>query len=120
MYQILYNYSNEEYAKLINNSKICLTTTGPADLVGTRYFEISASNKSMILCNKMNKNIYDDMFIDNYNCIMFEDENDFIEKFEYYIKNEKERLKIVNNAYKYYIENLIWDKQIKKILKLIK
>ena len=55
----LYNMTNEEYAKEINNSKIVLTTTGPGDLVGTRYFEIMASNKALIMCNRMPSKIYD-------------------------------------------------------------
>lgn len=112
----LYNYSNEEYAKMINCSKICLVTTGPADLVGTRYFEISASQKAMILCNKMDKKIYEEILVDGFNCIMFNDENDFIEKFKYYINNEIERLKIVNNAYNYFKNNITWDHQIQKLL----
>lgn len=111
-----YNYSNEEYAKIMNHSKICLVTTGPADLVGTRYFEISASQKAMILCNRMSKKIYEDMLIDGFNCVMFDDENDFIEKFKYYIHNEKERLQIVNNAYNHFINNLTWDHQINNII----
>lgn len=115
----LYNYSNEMYAKMINHSKICMVTTGPADLVGTRYFEISASKKAMILCNKMDKKIYEDILIDGFNCIMFNDENDFIEKFKYYIINEGERLKIVNNAYHYFKNNITWDHQIKKLLSYI-
>ena len=64
----------------------------------------------------MNNKIYEDMFIDKFNCIMFDDENDFIEKFKYYIKNEKERLKIVNNAYNYFINNITWHHEIKKLL----
>ena len=112
----LYTFDNVEYAKTINHSKICLVTTGPADLVGTRYFEIAASNKSLILCNRMSEKIYDNIAIDKFNCVMFDDENDFIEKFKYYIENEKERLNIVNNAYKHFVENLNWDCQIKKLI----
>lgn len=112
----LYELSNEEYAKKMNHAKICFSTTGPADLVSPRFFEIMAGNKSMILCNRMDEKVYEDMLIDKFNCIMFEDENDFIEKFVYYISNEEERLKIVLNAYKYFMEKLTWDVQIKKML----
>lgn len=112
----LYTFSNEDYAKNINHSKICLVTTGPADLVGTRYFEISASQKAMILCNRMSKKIYEDMLIDGFNCVMFDNENDFIEKFKYYIHNEKERLQIVNNAYNHFIDSLTWEHQINNLI----
>ena len=112
---------NVDYAKLINWSKIVLTTTGPADLVGTRYFEISASQKALILCNKMNEEVYSDMFIDGFNCIMFDSIEEFQKKFEYYIKNDEERMKIVNNAYTYFMQKMSWDKSIINFVeKLIK
>ena len=41
--------SQDTYAKHLNNSKIVVTTTGPADLVGTRFFEIMATNKALIM-----------------------------------------------------------------------
>ena len=109
-------FSNVDYAKEINHSKIILTTTGPADLVGTRYFEIMASNKALILCNRMPKNVYDDIIIDKFNCVMFDNENDFIEKFKYYIEHEDERIKIVNNAYKYFLEKHTWEHKVKHLL----
>jgi spore maturation protein CgeB len=112
----LYPFNNLEYANRINHSKICLVTTGPGDLVGTRYFEVAASNKSLILCNRMIEKIYENFAIDKFNCVMFDDENDFIQKFKYYIENEKERLNIVNNAYNHFKENLSWDCQIKYLI----
>ena len=112
----LYPFENLEYANRINHSKICLVTTGPADLVGTRYFEVAASNKSLILCNRMSEKIYKNFAIDKFNCVMFDDENDFIQKFKYYIENEEERLNIVNNAYNHFINNLSWDYQIKYLI----
>jgi spore maturation protein CgeB len=116
----LYKFNNDQYANLINDSKICLITTGPADLVGTRYFEVSASNKSLIMCNRMSEQVYDKIMIDKFNCVMFDDEHDFIEKFKYYIKEEDERLRIVNNAYEYFNNNLTWDKQMDNIMEKIK
>jgi len=109
-------FSNKDYGKQINHSKIILTTTGPADLVGTRYFETMASNKAMILCNRMPKNVYDDIIIDKFNCVMFDDENDFIEKFKYYIEHEDERIKIVNTAYQYFLDKHTWDHKVKHLL----
>lgn len=113
------SFNNNEYAKTINHSKIVLTTTGPADLVGTRYFEIMASSKALILCNKMPKDVYDDIVIDGFNCIMFDDENDFIEKCKYYLEHEDERIKIVNKAYEYFVEKHTWDHKVKYLLENI-
>ena len=47
---------------------------------------------------------------------MFDDENDFIEKCKYYLENEEERLKIVSNAYKYFLESLTWHHKVKDLL----
>jgi|TARA_B100000524_G_C23650277_1_gene369901 spore maturation protein CgeB len=112
----LNTFSNLEYAKKINESRIVLTTTGPADLVGTRYFEIMASNKALILCNRMSIEIYEDIVIDGFNCVMFNDENDFVIKCKYYLENEKERIKIVRNAYKYFIEKQTWTHKLDHLL----
>jgi len=112
-------FSNDDYAKNISDSKICLTTTGPADLVGTRYFEIMATNKALIMCNRMPENIYDKIVIDKYNCIMFDDENDFVAKCKYYLKNEEERLKIVKTAYQYFLDNHTWSHKIDHLNNLL-
>lgn len=112
----IYQFTNLEYAKKIEESKIILTTTGPADLVGTRYFEIMASNKGLIICNRMPEEVYGDIVIDKFNCVMFDDENDFIEKCKYYLENEEERLKIVNNAYNYFLKKHTWNQKVKDLL----
>ena len=120
------NYDGEilksvDYAKLLSSSKICITTTGPADLVGQRYFEIMACNRGIIICNRHNNDkIYDNMLIEDFNCIMFSTIEEFKEKIDYYLKNENERLKIVNNAFKYFQENLTIDKHVNKMIDIIK
>ena len=112
----LNTFNLNDYANNLNHTKIALTTTGPADLVGTRYFEIMATNKALILCNRMPKDVYGDIVINNFNCIMFDDENDFIEKFKYYIEHEEERMKIVNQAYKYFLEKHTWDHKVNYLI----
>lgn len=113
---MMIGYSNINYAKELAKTKIGLVTTGPADLVGTRYFEIMAGNRCLILCNRMNNKIYKDIVIDGFNCVMFDDENDFIEKCKYYINHDQERMKIVNQAYKYFLEKHTWDDKVKELI----
>ena len=112
-------YSDEEYARKLASSKICFITTGPSDLVGTRYFEVMSGNKSLILCNRMDENVYDDMLIDGYNCVMFSTVDEFYDKAEYYLNNEEERMKIVNTAYQYFIEKQTWSERAKQVRKII-
>ena len=112
-------FSDDEYARHLSNSKLCLVTTGPADLVGTRYFEIFSANRSLILCNRMNEKVYDDMMIDGVNCVMFSTVDEFYDKANYYLKNEEERMQIVNNAYNIFNKRLTWDTRAYEIKQIV-
>tara|TARA_R110002110_G_scaffold312034_2_gene525464 strand:+ start:517 stop:1449 length:933 start_codon:yes stop_codon:yes gene_type:complete len=112
-------YSPEEYAKLLARSKVCFVTTGPADIVGVRYFEVMAGNKSLILCNSMSKDVYSDIMVDGFNCVMFSDVDDFFEKAKYYIEHEDERMKIVNQAYDHFVNSQTWTHRSQKTLNII-
>ena len=112
-------FSDDEYARHLSNSKLCLVTTGPADLVGTRYFEIFSANRSLILCNRMNEKVYDDMMIDGVNCVMFSTVDEFYDKANYYLKNEEERMEIVNNAYNIFNKRLTCDTRAYEIKQIV-
>ena len=112
-------FSDDEYSKHLSSSKICFITTGPADLVGTRYFEVMAANRSLILCNRMSMDVYEDIIIDGYNCAMFSDEDEFFEKAIYYLKTEDERMKIVNNAYTHFKTTQTWNMSAMRIKSII-
>ena len=112
-------FTDDEYARHLSNSKLCLVTTGPADLVGTRYFEIFAANRSLILCNRMDEKIYDDMMIDGVNCAMFSTVDEFYDKANHFLKNEEERMEIVNNAHKIFNERLTWDVRAHEIKQIV-
>jgi spore maturation protein CgeB len=75
-----------------------------------------AVNKALIMCNRMPEEIYEDIMIDKMNCVMFDDENDFIEKCKYYLEHEEERKEIVNNAYKYFLERHMWKHKITHLI----
>ena len=112
-------FSDDEYSKHLSSSKICFITTGPADLVGTRYFEVMAANRSLILCNRMSMDVYEDIMIDGYNCAMFSDEDEFFEKANYYLENEDERMKIVNNAHTHFITTQTWNMSAMRIKSIV-
>ena len=67
----------------------------------------------------MDENVYDDMLIDGYNCVMFSTVDEFYDKAEYYLNNEEERMKIVNTAYQYFIEKQTWSERAKQVRKII-
>lgn len=45
--------NTSEYVRQMRASKMWLSTTGPADLVGTRYFEVMATGTTLCVCNRM-------------------------------------------------------------------
>lgn len=113
-------YSPQEYAKKLCSSKITITTPSPANIVNPRYFECMASNKSLILCSRVeNELVYADMIKEDKNCVMFSTENEFFEKAIYYLENESERMKIVNQAYNDFIDSQTWQHRAKQILNII-
>ena len=108
-------FSDDEYARHLSSSKICFITTGPADLVGTRYFEVMSANRSLILCNRMSEKVYEDILIDGYNCVMFSTVDEFYDQSQYYLNNEDARIKIVNKAHEHFIETQTWNANAIKI-----
>ncbi len=112
-------FGDEEYARHLSDSKLCFVTTGPADLVGTRFFEVFAACRSLIICNRMNEKVYEDWIIDGVNCVMFSTVDEFYEKAQYYLDHEDERMEIVNNAYKIFKDRLTWSYRANEIKEII-
>lgn len=110
--------SIEEYATKINQSKIWVSTTGPVLDVGPRYFEVMLS-KTLLLCNNMPYE-YEGVFQDGVNCVTFENDlSDLDEKLDYYLNNEEEMNKIIENAYQMAINKYTWENMAVKLLEKI-
>ena len=45
-----------EYVRTMQSSKLWLATTGPADLVGTRFYEVMATGTTLCVCNRLHGN----------------------------------------------------------------
>ena len=50
---------------------------------------------------------------------MFSDENEFLEKANYYLENEDKRMEIVNIAYRHFITTHTWKMSAKRIKSII-
>ncbi len=111
--------SLQDYAKRICTSKIWFSTTGPADLVGTRYYEVMLTGTTLLACNRFD---YLGLFEEDKHCIMFDSVDELSKKVKYYSdpKNETKRLEIVNNAYDLAIKSHTWLNRGKKMSKIIK
>tara|TARA_R110001592_G_scaffold52604_1_gene161064 strand:+ start:10709 stop:11641 length:933 start_codon:yes stop_codon:yes gene_type:complete len=111
--------SVEEYASKINSCKIWLATTGPVNDISPRYFEVALS-KTLLFCNNIPK-VNNPVFIDGVTCVTFSnDMSDFEEKLDYYLKNDIEREKIINNAYDLVYNNYTWNHMAKNLLEEIR
>ena len=92
--------SNDELVRIINQSKINLSFSqnevGKLHYKG-RVFEV-AECKAFQLVEYFDG--YLNFFKDNYEIVMFKDGGDLLEKIEYYLKNEVEREKIAERAYR--------------------
>jgi len=72
-----------EYISKMRASKLWLSTTGPAALVGTRYFEVMATGTTLCVCNRMVGNssiVYNSLGIkEGRHVVMFESLAEFVD-----------------------------------------
>jgi len=111
-------YFGVEYSSIMNQTKIWICTTSAMKSVNPRFFEAMGS-KTMVFCNESDS--YGGLLTPGVDCITFKsDLSDFKEKLEYYINNDGEREKIVDNAYKNFIDNHTWRNRGEEMMKFIK
>ncbi len=106
------NQRVEDYARMMNRSKMWLSTPSPANLVGTRFYEIMAA-KALLFCS--GSTAYNGLFEDKTHCVLFNpDLSDFDDLFFYYLNHEDERQEIVDRAYAHVLENHTWERRIEQ------
>ncbi len=109
--------TSDEYFSILNMSKICINTLSPLNLISTRYYESMAA-KAMVFCQK--SNLYRNLFDIRKHCIVFDDNlNDFYEKLNFYLTNEKQRYEITNAAFDLVLKKHTWEKRIKTLTEII-
>ncbi len=102
----------EDYARLINRSKIWLATPSAVDLVGPRFYEVMAA-KSLLFCSR--SDAYAGLFEDKTHCVMFDpDLGDFDDVLFHYLNHEDERQAIVEAAHAHIMENHTWERRIEQ------
>lgn len=111
-------HSIEEYASKMNECKIWLATTGPVGDISPRYFEVALS-KTLLFCNDM-PDVNNPVFVDGETCVTFKNDlSDFQEKLDYYLNNDSEREKIINNAYDLVYNNYTWKHMAENLITAI-
>ena len=110
----------QEYAKTITQTKIWLTTIGPASHMSTRFFEVIGS-KTLLLCNEIDPIVTEGILENGKHCVMFKNDlSDFEEKINYYLNHEDERLKIVEEGYRFFLEYHTWEKRAEELENYLK
>lgn len=109
----------EGYVRKISLTKMWVSTTGPSNIVGTRYFEVLASGTTMLLCNKAPSGVYDGLFEDGVHAVVFDGMDDLRSKILYYSNNETARRAIVDAAFALTKRIHSWDTRAQFITKAI-
>ena len=116
-----------EYVRTMQSSKLWLATTGPADLVGTRYFEVMATGTTLCVCNRLHGNAssaYSSLgLVDGRTVVMF----DSLEHFEDIVTNyttrpeyEARRMAIVRRAQALARRRFAWEQVAARVDRVLR
>ena len=107
----------DSYARLINRSRMWISTPSALELVGTRFYEIMAS-RTLLFCSR--SDAYAGLFEDGEHCVMFEpDLSDFDDKLFHYLKHDDEREAIVERAYRHVRRLHTWERRIQEFTRAV-
>ena len=102
----------EHYARLINRSRLWISTPSAVELVGPRFYEVMAC-RTLLFCSR--SEAYSGLFEDGEHCVMFEpDLNDFDDKLFHYLEHDSEREAIIERAYEHVRGRHTWDRRIQE------
>ena len=95
--------NQSEYAAAMRGSKLWLSTTGPADLVGQRFFEIMSTGTTLCITNRLNYSMaYSSLgIIEGVHVLMFSSVDEFVDLVVNYTQQneyESRRLALVRSA----------------------
>ena len=112
--------NQSSYIEAMRGSKLWLSTTGPSDLVGTRYFEVMATGVTLCVCNRMsNELIYGSLGIkEGRHVVMFSTLAEFVDTVVNYTslpEYEERRLAIVQRAQELAFRKFSWMHVAKKV-----
>lgn len=107
----------KDYAQAIANSKILITGLGLYHCTSSRFSQAMAS-KTLVLAPKPYDS-EDSHFFPDKNFIEINEEN-FVDKVLYYLKNEDERNQIIHNAYKVVLKYHTCEIRVKELMDVIR
>ena len=108
--------AGDAYIRLLNESKITINNHYDRIGVNTRFFEAMGC-KSLLMNDKEITGVPED-FKEGVHFVSYDNIPDLVKKCEYYLANEPERLKIVENAYNLVREKYKYSDTFTKIFRL--
>jgi spore maturation protein CgeB len=109
----------KDYSEALSCAKIslCFLRKINRDLQTSRSIEIPACRGFMI-AERTNEHL--DLFEEDKEAVYFNDDKELLQKVNYYLENEQERLRISNNGYyKSITKDYSYDNRINEILKMV-
>tara|TARA_Y100000816_G_scaffold48311_1_gene30589 strand:+ start:6382 stop:7293 length:912 start_codon:yes stop_codon:yes gene_type:complete len=113
------NNKPSDYLKNLCKSKVTFSSTGPADIVGTRYFEAMCTGKTIVLSNTK-EGVFDNLFEDKKHFLTFSNVNEIQYLYQEFVENEDYFNKILFEARKNVLENHTWEHRATQVLTEIK
>ena len=103
----VHHMSADEYKSALTISKLWPATTENMDHVGPRFYEVMASNRTMLMCDPNPRAYAPIGLVHGVHAVMVTNTSDFIEKVRYYAHpaHEAERRRIVSNAAELVLKN---------------
>lgn len=111
----------EAYVRQLSRARMWVSTTGPSDIVGTRYFEVLASGTTLLLCNRPRAGrwVYDGLFEDGEHVVLFDGPADLRSKVLHYARDEAARQRIVMAAHALVQRLHTWDARARFVTRAV-
>ena len=110
--------TQKQYVKHLCSSKVIFSSTGPADIVGTRYFEAMATGQTQILSN-VKDNVFSNLFENEKHFIGFTDVKQIKNLYEKFVLDEKKRDEMLISAKRNVLKNHTWKNRADQVFKII-
>lgn len=104
---------DEDYFTMQKKSKIYLNTLSPVGIVSPRMAE-SMACRALMFCEE--SELYKNIFPEDCFVTFKSNLSDFDAKFWYYINNDNERQRIIDNAFTEAVNNHSWEKRVSQLL----
>ena len=105
-----------KYVRVLSSSKVWLATTEGSGL-GPRFFEVLASGRAMLLCNRHPVAYAPLGIVEGTHAAMFNTTGEFEAVLRYYLRHENERLSIVRAARRLALRRHTWHTRTREFVR---